>query len=64
LRIAKAGLPDILKPKIPIWENFGGSCSERRWNILVQFGLFYGHLIYFMVIWYVLPIAPRKIWQP
>jgi hypothetical protein len=36
---------DILKPKIPIWVNFVG-----------PFGLFYDHLEYFMVIWYILPV--------
>jgi hypothetical protein len=34
-------------------------------------GIFYGHLMYFTAIWYILwqfgiflPVAPRKIWQP
>jgi hypothetical protein len=43
----------FLKPKIPIWVNFGGSCNGRCWYILRQFGLFCGHLVRFMVIWYV-----------
>jgi hypothetical protein len=36
-------LPDgtyIIKPKIPIWVNFGGSCDGRCWYILWSFGLF------------------------
>jgi hypothetical protein len=51
------GLPDtryIFKPKIKIWINFGGSCNPRSWYILWTFGIFYGHLVYFMDIWYIL----------
>jgi hypothetical protein len=44
----------IFKPKIPFWENFGGSCNGRCWYILWTFGLFYGHLKYFMTTWYIL----------
>jgi hypothetical protein len=53
-------LPDgkcIFKPKMPLWVNFGVSCSERSWSILWTFRLFYchwvhlnGHLVYFVVI--------------
>jgi hypothetical protein len=61
----------IFKPKIPLWVNFGVSCNERRWNILLPFGLFISHFVYFVAIfygyllnfftfWY---IVPRKIWQ-
>jgi hypothetical protein len=52
-----SGLPDgiLFKPKIPIWENFVGSCNGRCWHILWPFGIcilwtfgiFYGHLVYF-----------------
>jgi hypothetical protein len=35
----------ILKPKIPIWVNFGGSCNGRCWYIIWPFGLFYGCLV-------------------
>jgi hypothetical protein len=40
--------------------DFRGCCSEsgRGWYILWPFGLFYGHLIYFVdfiVIWYIFP---------
>jgi hypothetical protein len=64
---SEAGLPDglFLKPKIPIWVNFGGSC-KLQWKILVygQFGNFSGHFVYFMalwfmyfvVIWYIFPV--------
>jgi hypothetical protein len=38
------------------------------WSIVLLFGIFYGHFVYFVVIlayfyafWYV---VPRKIWQP
>jgi hypothetical protein len=40
---------------------------QAIWPILLLFGIFYGHLVYFVVIlvvfkfWYV---VPRKIWQP
>jgi hypothetical protein len=44
------------------------------WYILWPFGIFYGHLVYFMAIWYILwpfgiffqflNVAPSKIWQP
>jgi hypothetical protein len=43
------------------------------WYILLpliyfwQFGRFYGYLVNFMVIWYILPfwyVLARKIWQP
>jgi hypothetical protein len=62
-----SGLPDgtrNLKPKFPVWINFGGSCN----------GIFYGHLVHFTAIWYILwsfsifstfwYVVPRKIWQP
>jgi hypothetical protein len=43
--------------------NFGWSCCEKSWYILWPFGLFYsylleifyGHLVYFVVIWYSFP---------
>jgi hypothetical protein len=44
----------ISKPKIPIWVNFGGSCNEKCWYICWPFGPFYGHLGYFVTIWYIL----------
>jgi hypothetical protein len=54
-------LPDgicIFKPKIQ-WSG----C-----HILWPFGLFYGHLVYLMVIWYIFPrfgvLSQRQIWQP
>jgi hypothetical protein len=40
----------VFKPKIPIWVNFGGSCNGSCWYILWPFGLFYGHLVYFVAI--------------
>jgi hypothetical protein len=33
-----------------MWENIEGSCNGR-W----PFGKFYGHLVYFTVIWYIFP---------
>jgi hypothetical protein len=43
----------IFKPKIQIWVNFGGSWNKRCWYILCPFGIFYGHLPYFLAIWYI-----------
>jgi hypothetical protein len=37
------------------------------WSILWSFVIFYGHLVQFLVIWYIFPLwyfFPRKIWQP
>jgi hypothetical protein len=50
------GLPDgipILKPKIPIWANFGGSCNGRCWYILWPFGIFLSNSVYFVAFWYI-----------
>jgi hypothetical protein len=44
----------IFRPKIAVWINFGGPCNGRYSYISWTFGLFYGHLIYFMDIWYIL----------
>jgi hypothetical protein len=54
--------------------NFLGSCNGRccifmnNWSILQPFGKLYGHLVQFVVIWYISPrfwyVVPRKIWQP
>jgi hypothetical protein len=44
----------IFKTKIPIWVNFGGSCNGRCWYIICLFCLFYGYLVNFVAIWYIL----------
>jgi hypothetical protein len=59
-RESEAGLPDGLfsNQKVPIWVNFGGSCTENLgtfWSILLPLEIFYGHLVYFVVIWYIFP---------
>jgi hypothetical protein len=36
----------IFKPKIPIWEKFGGPLNGKCWFSLWSFGTFYGHLVY------------------
>jgi hypothetical protein len=41
----------IFKPKIIISVHFEGACNESWWSILWPFGLCFGHLVYFMVIW-------------
>jgi hypothetical protein len=48
----------IFKLKIPMWVNFGGACNGRCWYIfwtiyIWPFGVFYGNLVYFVVIWYI-----------
>jgi hypothetical protein len=40
--------------KILIWANFGGQLTGKCLYILWPFGIFYGHLGYFMTIWYIL----------
>jgi hypothetical protein len=49
--------------KIPIWINVRGSYNERWgvyfmaiWSILLQFGILCGHMVYFMVLWYIFPV--------
>jgi hypothetical protein len=42
----------IVKPKILIWLFARGTCNGRCWYILWPHGLFCGHLVYFMFIWY------------
>jgi hypothetical protein len=34
-------------------------------SILLPFGLYYGLLVFFLVIWYIFPVLvePKKIWQ-
>jgi hypothetical protein len=44
----------FLKPKIPIWVNFRGSCAGWCWYILRPIGLFYCHMEYFVAKWYIL----------
>jgi hypothetical protein len=34
----------VFKPKIPIWENFGGPLNGKCWCILWPFGIVCGHL--------------------
>jgi hypothetical protein len=51
----------IFGPKIAIWVHLGRSCNGRVWYTLWTFGLlyghliciFYGHLVYLVVIWYI-----------
>jgi hypothetical protein len=69
------GLPDgtyIFNPKILIWVNILGSCGGRCLYFVWQFGLFYGHWVYFtangsilrpfgifydhLVTWYIFPV--------
>jgi hypothetical protein len=40
----------IFKPNIPNWVNFGGPWNGKYWYILCPFGIYYGHLEYFMAI--------------
>jgi hypothetical protein len=43
----------IFEQKIQIYINFGGSCDGRCRYILCRFGIFYGHLVYFLFILYI-----------
>jgi hypothetical protein len=47
----------VFKPKVPIWVNFWELAMEDAlmsiWSILWLVGIFCGHLVYFMVIWYI-----------
>jgi hypothetical protein len=64
------------KTKNEIRKNLGGACNGRYWlyilctfwSILRPFDIFYGLLIYFVVVRYIFPlfwyIVPRQIWQP
>jgi hypothetical protein len=61
----------VFKPKIPIWVNFAGRYIDwKNGYILWPFGIFYGHLVYFMTIWYILIwyifacFGPRKSGNP
>jgi hypothetical protein len=59
-RAVAAGLPDIFKPLIPIWVNFGEVSNGRCWYILWTFCIFYSHLIYFMdILWFLGTIFSR-----
>jgi hypothetical protein len=48
--------------------NLGKFWKVLQWKMLVFLGpfcLFYGQMVYFMAIWYILwYVVPRKIWQP
>jgi hypothetical protein len=44
----------VFKPEIQIWVNFRGPWIGKNGYILWPFGIFYGHLGYFMTIWYIL----------
>jgi hypothetical protein len=55
--------------------NLGKFWGDLEWNMLgyfmaiwllyiLTFGIYCGHLVYVMIIWYIFPVAPRKIWQP
>jgi hypothetical protein len=54
-------MPDIFKPKFPIWVNFGGPWNRKCWYILLSFEYFevilyiiraFGNVV---VIWYIFP---------
>jgi hypothetical protein len=40
--------------------NLGKFLDARCWYILWTFGIFLGHLVYFMVMWYIFPHFPTK----
>jgi hypothetical protein len=45
----------IFKPKIQLWENFGGPWNGKGWCTLWPFGIYYGHLVIFVLIWFIFP---------
>jgi hypothetical protein len=53
----------VFKPKIQILVKFGGPLNGKCY-ILWPFGIFYGLLVYFVIIWYIFTFGPRKFWQP
>jgi hypothetical protein len=42
----------VYKPKIPIRVNFGGPLNGKCCNISRPFGIFYGHLVLSIAVWY------------
>jgi hypothetical protein len=64
----------IFKPKIQIWVNLEGLAMEDvgifngHLVYLRPFGVFYGNLLYFIVIWYIFSrfwyVVQRKICHP
>jgi hypothetical protein len=66
----------IFKTKIPVWENFGGSCNGRCWyitymaiwSILLPFGIFCDHFGIFYVYSYIFSpvryVVPKKSGNP
>jgi hypothetical protein len=41
----------MVKPKIPIWVNFGGPWNGKGWCIIWPFVIDYGHLVHIFAIW-------------
>jgi hypothetical protein len=46
----------VFKPKISIWVNFGGPWNGKGWHTVWPFGIYYGHLVYFMAIGIFFPV--------
>jgi hypothetical protein len=44
----------IFIPKFQIWVYFRGPWNGKCWYVLWLFGIFCGHLVYFVAIWYIL----------
>jgi hypothetical protein len=42
----------IFKPKIPLWVKFGGPWNGKCCSILLPLGIFFGHLVLFLAVWY------------
>jgi hypothetical protein len=57
-----------LQTKNPNFYTFLGPRTIHFWYILIPFGVFYGDLVDFVVIWLIFfhfgIFVPRKIWQP
>jgi hypothetical protein len=53
-----------LQNKIPIWVYFGVPWNGEWWYILWSIGIFYGNLVYFTAIWYMLGSFTKYFFSP
>jgi hypothetical protein len=51
----------VFKPESQIWVNFGGLLNGKCWYILWPFGIIFGRLLLFVVIWYIFPVLVRLV---
>jgi hypothetical protein len=65
-RVTRVARWYIFKPKIQSRVNLGWSCNGRYWYFFIEiwyilqlFGIVNGHLVYFVLIWYIFPVLVR-----